>query len=88
MSEISKDELRDVVRDAVREAMAEKFELTFGIDCRSPEERIELREDMSFLRSLRTHAQAGGEKIFYWAIGLVGTGLIAWFWPDISKFGK
>lgn len=88
MSEISKDELHDLVRDAVREAMAEKFELTFGIDCRSADERMELRDDFSFLRTIRTQAQKGGERIFYWAIGIAGTGLLAWFWPDISKFGK
>lgn len=84
MSDLTKDD----VKDAVREAMAEKFEMTFGIDCRSAEERAHLREDMKFLRRLREGASRGGEKIFWWAIGLAGTAVVAWFWPDIGKHLK
>lgn len=81
MPELTKED----VKDAVREAMAEKFEMTFGIDCRSAEERAHLREDMKFLRRLREAAGRGGEKIFWWVVGIVGTAAVAWFWPDIGK---
>lgn len=81
MAELTKDD----IKDAVREALAEKFEMTLGIDCRAPEERAEMRKDMEFVRSLRLGARKGGEKIFWWAIALVGTTALGIFWPDISK---
>lgn len=82
MGELTKED----IKEAVREAMAEKFELTFGINCLDQNERTETRKDMEFLRALRQGARRGGEKIFWWAIGLVGTSALAWFWPQINKW--
>lgn len=89
------------VKDACREAMAEKFEMTLGIDCRSPDERVETRKDMEwlrsartdeglledlrFLRSLRDGASKGAEKLLFWLVGLFGSAAVAYFWPDIAK---
>jgi hypothetical protein len=102
MTELPKED----VKAAVREVMAEKFETTLGIDCRKPEERVETRKDMEFLRAarledlregdeiaedrkfvraLRAGARKGGEKIFWWAVALLGTSALAVFWPDLSK---
>lgn len=88
MTEFSKSELQDLIRDALRDVMAEKIELTFGVNCRDPKEREEVSDDMKFLRMLRTQTQKGGEKIFWWVIGVAGTGIIAWFWPELTKIGK
>lgn len=88
MTEYSKSELQDIVREALRDVMAEKIELTFGVNCRDPKDREAVSDDMKFLRTLRTQTQKGGEKIFWWAIGLVGTGAIAWFWPELTKIDK
>jgi hypothetical protein len=85
MPELTKEDVKQVVRDAVREAMAEKFELTLGINCTDPDERDETREDMKFLRALRKVSRTGGEKIFWGLAGLVGTGIVALFWPELSK---
>jgi hypothetical protein len=81
MSELTKDD----VKEAVRELLADKFEKTLGVNCLDPEERVETRKDMEFLRSLRLGARKGGEKIFWWAVGIVGTSALAIFWPEISK---
>jgi hypothetical protein len=81
MADLTKED----IKDAVREAMGEKLELTFGVNCRDPDERVEARKDMEFLRSLRLGACKGGEKIFWWAVGIVGTSALAIFWPEISK---
>jgi hypothetical protein len=54
LDELSKREIREIVKDGVKEAMAEKLEITFGIDCRSPDDRQEARKDMEFVRKLRT----------------------------------
>lgn len=88
MTEYSKSELQDIVREALRDVMAEKIELTFGVNCRDPKDREAVSDDMKFLRTLRTQTQKGGEKIFWWAIGLIGTGVIAWFWPELTKIDK
>ena len=58
MAELTKDD----IKDAVREAMAEKFEMALGIDCRSPDERIETRKDMEHLRKLRIDDIEHGEE--------------------------
>jgi hypothetical protein len=79
---------KEDIKEAVREAMAEKFEVTFGVDCHTPEGRVSLREDMAFRRALRVDARKGGEKIFWWFVGIAGTGAIAWFWPEINKHLK
>lgn len=81
MAELTKDD----VKEAVREVMAEKIERTFGVDCNDIEERAETRKDMEFLRAMRIGARHGGERLFWWAIGLAGTSAVALFWPDISK---
>lgn len=102
MGELTKDD----IKDAVREALAEKVEMTFGVDCRSPEERMETRKDMEFLRSrrledldhgdelaldmkflrdLRKGVRKGGEKIFWWVVGIVGMSALAVFWPEITR---
>jgi hypothetical protein len=102
MAELTKED----VKEAVREAMAEKFEMTFGIDCRSPLERVETRKDMehlrrlrldeiehgeevaadmAFLRDLRKGVRKGGEKMFWWALGIVGMSALALFWPEITR---
>jgi hypothetical protein len=76
---------KEDIKDAVREAMTEKIEKTFGIDCTEPDERAETRKDMEFLRSLRLGARKGGEKIFWAAVGILGTSALAVFWPEITK---
>jgi hypothetical protein len=64
MDDASKAEIRAIVDAALQESrehlldgfhdlLAKKFEITFGIDCRSVEERQETRKDMEFLRVLR-----------------------------------
>jgi hypothetical protein len=68
--------------------MAENSEVTFGVDCHTPEGRVSLREDMAFLRALRIGARKGGEKIFWWLVGIGGTSAIAWFCPEINKHLK
>lgn len=84
MTELTKDD----IKDAVREAMAEKFEVTFGINCLAPEEREAVREDMKFLRALRQGARSGGERLFWGLWGLLGTAAFSFFWPDIQKWLK
>jgi hypothetical protein len=100
MADLTKED----VKDACREAMAEKFEMTLGIDCRAPDERVETRKDMEwlrlartdaelvedrrFLRSLRKGASKGGEKILFWLVGLFGSAAVAYFWPDIARHFK
>lgn len=81
MPELTKEDIKEAVRDA----MAEKFEMTLGIDCRSPEERAETRKDLEFLRNLRMGANRGAEKVLYWIVGVFGSAAIAYFWPDIAK---
>lgn len=82
MSEhITKEEFKQ----AVREVLAEKFEITFGINCLSEDDRGETRKDMFFLRSMRKTAQAGGEKIFLFIIGIGGAALIAFIFPSLWK---
>ena len=82
MGELTKED----VKEAVREAMAEKIERTFGVDCSDVEERSETRKDMEFLRAMRRGARRGSEKLFWALVSLVGTSVVAWFWPNISKF--
>jgi hypothetical protein len=84
MAELTKED----VKEAVREAMAEKFEMTLGIDCRSAEERVETRQDMEFLRTLRKGAHKAGERLFLLIVGLVGAAVIAWAFPGVSKYLK
>ena len=84
MSELTKED----VKQAVREAMAEKFEMTFGINCLDPEQRDLLREDMKFLRRLRLRASVGGEKIFWGLVSLLGAGIVAWLWPQAKDLLK
>jgi hypothetical protein len=94
VKEIMEAALRDfatnVLPDAIREAMAGKLEITFGIDCKNPAEREATREDMKFVRSLRSHVRSGGEKIFLVVVGLGGTGFLYWIvskvWPEGQKF--
>jgi len=81
MTEITKEQ----VKDAVREVLAEKFELTFGIDCMCEEDRKEMRKDILFLRTLRTTAQAGGEKIFLLIVGVGGAALLAFLFPEVWR---
>ena len=81
MTEITKDQ----VKEAVREVIAEKFELTFGIDCMSEQDRSEMRKDVLFLRTLRVTAQSGGEKIFLFIIGVICAGIAALAFPDIWR---
>jgi hypothetical protein len=82
MTELTKED----VKDAVREALAEKIERTFGVDCNDVDERAETRKDMEFLRAMRVGARRGSERLFWGLVSLVGTAVVAWFWPDISKF--
>ena len=84
MAELTKED----IKQAVKEAMAEKFEITFGIDCTDPGERDELREDMKFLRAMKKTAATGGQKLFFGLLGLVGTGAIAFIWPELQKYWK
>ena len=81
MPEITKEQ----VKEAVREVLAEKFELTFGIDCMCEEDRKEMRKDVLFLRTLRLTAQSGGEKIFLFIIGVICAGIAAFAFPDIWR---
>jgi hypothetical protein len=102
MSEqVTKEDVQEIVDAAfdkfkqgfpamTHEAMSGKIELTFGFDCKDSKERDAVREDMKFLRSLRAHARAGGEKIFLIAVGVLGTGFLYWIvakvWPEGQKF--
>ncbi|MGJ0509588.1 MAG: hypothetical protein ACR652_21190 [Methylocystis sp.] len=83
-------QLRQAIPTLVQDAMAGKIELTFGVDCKDPKERDAVREDMKFVRSLRGHARAGGEKIFLVAVGVLGTGFLYWVvakvWPEGQRF--
>lgn len=88
MTEINRDELKQIIR----EALEEYSELTFGLNTTNPEERDSVRDDMKFLRKLRTASSAGGEKIFLVIIGVTGTVLLSWvirnIWPDGEKYLK
>jgi hypothetical protein len=79
-----------VLPDAIREAMAGKLEVTFGVDCKDPKEREATREDMKFIRSLRSHARSGGEKMFMILVSVLGTGFLYWaitkMWPEGQKY--
>lgn len=85
MSELSQEAIEQI-KLAVREAMSDKIEITFGVDCRDPTERDELREDMKFLRAMKNTAQTGGQKVFWGLLGLVGTGIGALFWPELQRW--
>lgn len=85
MTELSARAIEEI-KEAVREAMAEKIEITFGVDCRSADERDELREDMKFLRAMKKTARTGGEKIFWGLVSLAGAGVSALFWPEIQRW--
>jgi RNase P/RNase MRP subunit POP5 len=88
MPEISRDELKQVIK----EALEEYSELTFGVNSTDPEERDSVRDDMKFLRRLRTASSAGGEKIFLVIVGVTGTVILSWvirnIWPDGEKYLK
>lgn len=89
MAELTKEDVKEAVREAMadtRAVVAEKIERTFGIDCSDVEERAETRKDMEFLRAMRVGARQGGERIFWWLLGITGTAAVAWFWPGISKY--
>jgi hypothetical protein len=93
VKEIMDDALRDFAQtlpEAIKEAMAAKIELTFGIDCKDGKQRGAVRDDMKFVRSLRTHARTGGEKLFLIAVGICGTGFLYWVvskaWPEGQKY--
>lgn len=78
---LAKEELKEAVRDAMRE----KLEMTLGIDCSSPEDRLETRKDMEFLRAMRLQVRSGAERALLWVLGVAGMGALAWFWPDIHQ---
>lgn len=88
MSDLTKDDLKQIVK----EALEEYSELTFGVNSTDPEERDRVRDDMKFIRKLRTASTAGGEKIFLVIIGVTGTVFLTWLvrnvWPDGEKYLK
>lgn len=96
MAELTKEEIKGALKEAMAEAvedamskvLKDKIERTFGIDCSDVDERAETRKDMEFLRALRMGARHGGEKIFWWVMGIAGISALTLFWPDFSKYFK
>lgn len=68
------DEFKKILVDA----MAVKLEMTAGWDCSSASERMEIRKDQEFLRSMRQSVHSIAQKVVFGIVAIVLAGALAW----------
>lgn len=84
---LTKEDVKQCLIEALRseegqevliEAMAQKIELTFGVNCRDPKKRDQLRENMKFLAVFHQQTRKGAERLFWWLVSIGFAGALAW----------